>query len=109
MAEATCMLFEGDPCLMSAAGLEVDETGGWIPDPHPCTEPPAATVTFACIHEHVDKPRACYGCAAEVQRVAGLLSCPRCDYGPDPHACTCLVVIDWDSGEKTIVQEPAHA
>jgi hypothetical protein len=99
------MLFEGDPCLMSVSHLAADEAGGWIPGPRPCGEPPAATITFACVHEHVDQPRACYGCAAEIQRAAGLLACPRCEDGPEPHKCPCLVVIDWDGGEKTTVQE----
>lgn len=105
----TCMLFEDDPCLMSAADLKPREPGGWIPEPVPCLESPAATITFACVHEHVDQPRACYGCAAEVQRAAGMLGCPRCEDGPGSHPCLCLVIIDWDSGEKTVVQEPGRA
>lgn len=101
----TCVLFEGDLCLMSAVDLQPHRLGGWIAEPVPCPELPAATISFACVHEHIDRPRACYGCAAEIQRAAGMLCCPRCEDGPHMHACPCLVVIDWDSGEKTVVQD----
>jgi hypothetical protein len=74
-----------------------------------CGEPSFATVSLACIHEHVDRPRACWGCASDVQQARGTLTCPRCWDGLESHKCLCLVVIDWDSGEKTIVQDPASA
>lgn len=73
-----------------------------------CGEPSSATVSFACIHEHLNRVRICYGCAADVQRADGLLGCPRCWESPVPHDCATLVVIDWDSGEKTIVQEASR-
>jgi hypothetical protein len=91
-------------CLMPAADIRDNWPGTAAVF---CGEPPAGVITFACIHEHVNRTAACAGCAAEIQRAAGLLTCPRCEDGPEPHECLCLVVIDWDSGEKTIVQEPA--
>jgi predicted amidophosphoribosyltransferase len=73
-----------------------------------CGEPSFATVSLACVHEHVDRPRVCWGCAADMQQAKGMLTCPRCWNGPESHKCLCLVVIDWDSGEKTVVQEPGR-
>ena len=73
-----------------------------------CGEPSSATISFACVHEHVDTGRICDGCAVDMQQAAGAgtLTCPRCwDAPKSAHTCYCLVVIDWDSGEKTIVQE----
>jgi hypothetical protein len=73
-----------------------------------CGEPSAATVSFACIHEHLDRVRICAGCAVNIQHAAEHLTCPHCWNGPEQHDCYCLVVIDWDSGEKTIVQEASR-
>ena len=93
-------------CTMSAT--DPRDNG---PDPplFPCGERSVAVITFACVHEHVNLVSACAGCCAEVQQCTGILICPRCEDGPGPHECLCLVVIDWDSGEKTIVQEPGRA
>lgn len=44
---SACMLFPGDPHFTSP-----DTTLS------PCTEPSECTVAFACIHEHIDQPRA---------------------------------------------------
>ncbi len=74
-----------------------------------CDEPAMATITFACIHEHVDQPRSCASCAVDVQHCAGDMICPHCRDATVPHVCMCFVVIDWDSGEKTIVQETVDA
>jgi hypothetical protein len=71
-----------------------------------CDEPAMATIIFGCAHEHIDRPRSCAACAVDVQHCAGDMICPHCRDGTAPHVCMCLVVIDWDSGEKTIVQEP---
>lgn len=70
-----------------------------------CGVPSSATATLACVHEHIDEVRICYGCVAEMCQVAGEISCPRCWDSEKGHACCMLVVIDWDSGEKTVVQE----
>lgn len=72
-----------------------------------CGDPSAATVTVACVHEHIDKPRACTGYALDVACAAGEITCPHCWNGPDRHDCYGLVVIEWDSGERTTVQEGA--
>ena len=90
------------PCL-----LDEDWLGYWGEQPSgtPCGEPSFATVSLGCVHEHLDSVRICWGCAADVQQAKGMLTCPHCWNGPERHACYMLVVIDWDSGEKTIAQE----
>lgn len=75
-----------------------------------CGEPYCATVTFACVHEHIGAARICSGCALEVQMLAGSHTCLRCeDGGPESHECRCRVVITWDdkTASDTIVQEAA--
>ena len=49
--------------------------------------------------------RVCPACASDMQKATGELTCLRCWNGEDRHVCYMLVVIDWDSGEKTTVQE----
>jgi hypothetical protein len=74
----------------------------FIPDGIACNEPSAALVTLVCVHEHADTPRACYGCAAEVQRAAGNLLCPRCWASPGGrHDCPVAIRIAWDDGTVT--------
>ena len=93
--------------ITATCEFDLEWNGYWgdTPSGIACGESSFATVSLACVHEHVDRPRACSGCAADVQQATGELTCPRCWNGPQRHACMCLVVIDWDSGEKTIVQE----
>jgi hypothetical protein len=93
-------------CMLSAADIRDNWPGTSVVF---CGEPPIGTITFACIHEHVNQVSACATCAVEIQRCAPDIVCPRCEDGPEPHECLCLVVIDWDSGEKTIVQQPGTA
>lgn len=64
---------------------------------------------IACVHEHIDTERICSGCAVDVQMANGMLTCKRCWDSDQRHPCYMLVVIDWDSGEKTIAQEPNRA
>ena len=91
-------------CLMSASDIR----DNWPGTPMVfCGEPPAGTITFACIHEHVNQAAACAACAAEIQRAAPDLICPRCEDGPEPHECRCDVRITWDDGTVTIVQAVA--
>lgn len=88
-----------DPCRLPW-GWEHDGRG------QVCGEPSTAVLSTACRHEHVDTGiRICWPCAADVQQAAGLLACVHCREGRRPHICYLLVVIEWDSGEKTIVQE----
>jgi hypothetical protein len=47
-----------------------------------CGEPSNATVTLACVHEHVDAERICAGCAADMQQAAGEMTCKRCWEAP---------------------------
>jgi hypothetical protein len=72
---------------------------GWgtpVPDPlRVCGEPAIAVITFGCIHEHVESPAACAGCAAELQRAADILVCPACEDGPEPHECPVVIEIRW--------------
>lgn len=71
-----------------------------------CDEPSVATVTAACVHEHVAVDRCCAAHAVVIQREAPDIICGGCrDAGEAAHECVPRVVIDWDSGEKTIVQE----
>lgn len=71
-----------------------------------CDEPSVATVTSACVHEHVSTEQCCADHAVVIQREASDIICGGCrDAGKDAHECIPLIVIDWDSGEKTIVQE----
>lgn len=70
-----------------------------------CGEPSAADYTAACVHEHLDTVRICAACAVDVQYASGTLTCPHCWLGSVPHACLNLAVIEWDSGERTVVQE----
>jgi hypothetical protein len=91
------------PCMLDEQWL-----GFWGEHPSgiACGEPSSATVSLACIHEHVDTVRVCSGCAVDMQYAAGEITCKRCWDAPGlRHACYCFVVIEWDSGEKTIVQE----
>lgn len=76
--------------------------GGPVPDTLvACGETVIAVVRFACVHEHLDAAAVCAGCAADVQRESGLLLCPRCQDGPDPHDCRLRYEIRWASGEVT--------
>lgn len=71
-----------------------------------CEKPSMGTITFACPHEHIDIVRACTGCAAEVQRGAGELICPRCDAHEErSHECLMAITITWDDGTVTPVQD----
>jgi hypothetical protein len=90
------------PCALDSEWL-----GNWGEQPSgtACGESSFATVSLACVHEHLDTMRICWGCAATVQQAKGIMTCPRCwTASPRRHACYMLVVIDWDSGEKTIAQ-----
>lgn len=95
---------------IAAAPCNLDEQwlGFWGEPPSgiPCGEPSSATVSLACVHEHLDNERICPGCAVDMQHAAGMITCKRCWDSDQSHTCFCLVVIDWDSGEKTIAQEP---
>ena len=93
--------------LTAPCGLDEDWLGFWGEQPSgsACGEPSFATVSFACVHEHIDTVRICRGCAVDVQRAKGMLTCKRCWDSGQRHACYMLVAIDWDSGEKTIAQE----
>jgi hypothetical protein len=71
----------------------------------PCDEPTVCVITFACLHEHFHPQPACAGCAVEIQMCAGILICPRCEDGPEPHECPCDVRITWQDGSTTVVQE----
>lgn len=95
------------PTLTAACHLDVQWLGYWGEKPSgiACGEPSVATVSLGCIHEHIDTVRICAGCAVDFQQAAGMITCPRCWDAEQGHACYCLVVIDWDSGDKTIVQE----
>ena len=79
-------------CSLTATDIRTNE-----PDTPmvPCHEPAIAIITFACEHEHVDVQPACAGCAADVQQCAGLLGCPHCQDGPEPHECRATAVIRW--------------
>lgn len=66
-----------------------------------CGEQAVAVIRFACVHEHLDAAAACAGCAADVQQESGLLACPRCQDGPQPHDCPARYEIRWVSGEVT--------
>lgn len=89
--------------------LDVQWLGYWGDKPSgiACGGPSSATVSLGCIHEHLDSVRICPACAVDMQDAAGGITCPRC-WRWHGHDCYCLVVIDWDSGEKTTVQEPAR-
>ena len=88
----------------TACGLASFEAGV----PVTCDETPIGTLVMACVHEHVEKLPVCVGCGAEVQRGAGEWGCSACaENDKEPHPCLPLVVIEWDSGEKTVVQEGA--
>jgi len=96
-----CDLFAHDPVF----GYPGDPG----PVPYPCDEEAACTITFACIHEHIDRPRACSGCVVDVQRCAPDLLCTPCQGCEQPHDCPVEVLLEWDSGDKTIVQEISNA
>lgn len=94
-----------------AASCNLDQNWlGWYggkPAGIACGEPSAATLTLGCLHEHVDTIRICYGCSADVQQAARKITCKQCwgDRFEDPGAaCWPRAVIDWDSGEQTVVQ-----
>jgi hypothetical protein len=61
----------------------------------PCFEPAIAVVTLACVHEHIDSPLACAGCAAEIQRVEEFLICRACETCAEPHECAQTLRIRW--------------
>lgn len=96
---------EADPCF-----LDIEWFGYWGAKPTgiACAEPSVGKISFACVHEHLDQGPICAGCAADAQQAAGQFTCPRCWDATRGHVCRMLVVIDWDSGEKTIVQEVAR-
>jgi hypothetical protein len=90
------------PCFLDTQWL-----GYWGEHPSgvACGDPSSATVRLACVHEHLDEARICSGCAADMQQAEGMITCKSCwDSTGDKHTCYMLVVIDWDSGEKTAVQ-----
>lgn len=60
-----------------------------------CGLPAVAVFTSICVHEHLDRALACATCAAELQRADGLLICPRCEDGPEPHECKVIMKIRW--------------
>ena len=106
MGEPMRVLTEAAPCNLDTQwlGFYDDQPSGVA-----CGEPSFATVRLACIHEHVDEVRICSGCAVDMQHATGIITCKRCWSSLlRTHACLMLVVIDWDSGEKTIVQEPGR-
>ena len=86
--------------------FDLEWNGYWgdAPSGIACAEPSFATVSLACVHEHIDTPPACAGCCAEVQQCTGILTCPRCEDGPEPHECLCDVRITWLDGTVTVVQ-----
>jgi hypothetical protein len=89
-----------------------NEVTGTRPAGMACGEPSIGTSTYACVHEHVSIVPVCAGCAVDLQQAADHLTCPFCAYSEkaeDTHDCYCLVVIDWDSGERTVVQEAGDA
>jgi hypothetical protein len=101
-----------DTALAGPCVLDVQWLGYWGEQPTgiACGEPSFATVSLACPHEHADTARICPGCAVDVQKAHGMLTCKRCWDAPGRrHKCMMLVVIDWDSGEKTIAQEAGDA
>jgi hypothetical protein len=65
-----------------------------------CGKPAAAVLTFACVHEHIDTPSGCAACVAGIQRVAGMLICPRCEAGPQSHECHATLSIRWLSTKE---------
>jgi hypothetical protein len=90
------------PCFLDTQWL-----GYWGEHPSgiACGDPSEALVTLACIHEHVDQARICSGCAVDMQQAKGFITCKQCWDGAERHSCYMAVVITWNSGEKTIVQE----
>jgi hypothetical protein len=86
---ATCTMSDTDP----------RSNGPDVPV-FPCGEPTIAVITFACVHEHVNKASACAGCCAEVQQCTGILTCPRCEDDAG-HECLLAYGIRWVSGEVT--------
>jgi hypothetical protein len=84
-------------CTMSAT----DPRDNWPSTPLvACGEPSVAVISFACVHEHVNRASACAGCCAEIQQCTGILSCPCCEDDAG-HECLLAYVIEWVSGEVT--------
>lgn len=71
-----------------------------------CGEAAAATVTFACLHEHITQSDVCFACACDIQQYAIGMACPEC-YDADGHTCWSAVTITWDDGTITAVQDTA--
>jgi hypothetical protein len=77
-----------------------------------CGEPSVGVVVAACMHEHVNRRPVCAACAVELQRGWGPFNpytCQHCFESPQSHDCFPLVMIEWDSGERTIVQKAVAA
>jgi hypothetical protein len=84
----------------AACGLAEFDGDGMVT----CGAPSVGVLVMACVHEHVETPGICAACAAEIQRAGPGWLCSLCDDGPQAHPCEPFVVIEWDSGEKTVVQ-----
>ena len=91
MTETAMLTAEGG-CTMSATDIFTNGPGTEVVR---CGELVIAVVAAACAHEHVDRALACAGCAAELQRCDGILICPRCQDGPEPHDCRVTLQIRW--------------
>jgi hypothetical protein len=71
-----------------------------------CGEPVPGVASSACIHEHLNTVSVCAGCAVDFRQASGLLVCPQCEDGRQPHECLPQVQIAWSDGTPvTIVQE----
>lgn len=91
-------------CGIAGADDIASNRPGYLPPA--CGEPAMALITFACVHEHVDRVLACAACACEIQRASGLLVCEHCEdlcdgSDPGPHECLVRFRIEWSSGEVT--------
>ena len=73
-----------------------------------CGEPGIGLAHFGCPHEHFNTVNVCGTCAAELQRVAGLIVCQFCEDSSASHECKPRVWIAWyDGSAVTEVQERA--
>jgi hypothetical protein len=87
----------GGLCSMAAVRL-MDDWARGIPV---CGgQPAAATITLACIHEHIDENRICAACATWILCDSAILGCAKCP----SECCPCDVRIAWDGGPVKVVQ-----
>jgi hypothetical protein len=94
----------GIPCTLPRS-VDVSPDGKFT-GASACRGPSIALASFACVHGHFDTPNVCTGCASDLQRSAGDLTCPRCEDDPEPHECLMTVWIAWfDGSPVTVVQE----